>query len=30
VVRTSLALQPGHQAEAGPEVGALATWRSRF
>jgi hypothetical protein len=30
VVRTSLALQPGHQAEAPPEVGALASWRSRF
>ncbi len=30
VVRTSLALQPGHQADAAPEVGALATWRSRF
>ncbi|MBO9558765.1 MAG: S8 family serine peptidase [Caulobacter sp.] len=30
VVRTSLALQPGHQADAGPEVGAMATWRSRF
>ena len=25
VVRTSLALQPGHQADAEPEVGALAT-----
>ena len=30
VVRTSLALQPGHQADAPPEVGAMATWRSRF
>ena len=29
-VRTSLTLQPGHQADAGPEVGAIATWRSRF
>lgn len=29
-VRTSLALQPGHQADANPEVGAMATWRSRF
>jgi len=29
-VRTSLALQPGHQADAAPEVGAMATWRSRF
>jgi len=30
VLRTSLALQPGHQADASPELGAMATWRSRF
>lgn len=29
-LRGSLALQPGHQAGAGPELGAIASWRSRF
>jgi hypothetical protein len=27
---TSLALQPGHQQDAAPELGVLASWRSRF
>lgn len=30
VVRTSLALQPGHRADADPEAGAMMTWRARF
>ncbi|PTT06629.1 S8 family peptidase, partial [Caulobacter sp. HMWF025] len=30
VVRSGLALQPGHRADAAPELGASALWRRRF